>query len=235
MTEIMQTEPTEITELLALAVEKGADVKALTALVSLYERVEDRRAETELTAALLSFQAQCPAVRHNREASFTTKKGGTFTYTFADLAGICQTVNPILHPLGLSYRWDSRVIDDGARIIVTCFVTHTAGDTVTASYDAPVEEGAGTSAAQDYAKLLTFGQRKSLVQVLGIFTADEDTDAALAGKITDEQYATLEDLVESPGVDRARFLQFLQLDKLSDLPAAHYDRAVRDLKARLAR
>ena len=70
MTEIMQTEPTEITELLALAVEKGADVKALTALVSLYERVEDRRAETELTAALLAFQAQCPAVAHNKTSQF---------------------------------------------------------------------------------------------------------------------------------------------------------------------
>ena len=38
--------PPEITELLRLAVEKGADVEALEKLVGLYERVEDRRAAT---------------------------------------------------------------------------------------------------------------------------------------------------------------------------------------------
>ena len=89
--------------------------------------------------------------------------------------------------------------DNGALIRVTCTVTHTAGHSVQASFEAPVEEGAGTSAAQDYAKILTFGERKSLIQALGIFTADEDTDAAPAGVITQEQYADLEDLVEKSG------------------------------------
>ena len=68
---------------------------------------------------------------HNRQASFATKAGGSFKYTFADLAEICRTVNPILHPLGLSYSWNSHVSDDGTRIRVTCTVTHTAGHSVT--------------------------------------------------------------------------------------------------------
>ena len=172
---------------------------------------------------------------HNKTASFRTKAGGSFAYSFADLAEICRTVNPLLHPLGLSYTWDSRVSDDGARICVTCTVTHTAGHRVSARFEAPVEDGAGTSAAQDYAKILTFGERKSLVQALGIVTADTDTDAALTGPITDEQFANLEDLIASPGVDRQKFLAYLRIDQLSDLPATRYDSAVRDLKARLAR
>ena len=98
-----------------------------------------------------------------------------------------------------------------------------------------MEEGAGTSAAQDYAKILTFGERKSLVQALGIFTADDDTDAAPEGEITDAQYATLEDLLGASDVDRVKFLAYLKVDKLSDLPASRYDQAVRDLKARAAR
>ena len=235
MTSLTSQTPPEITTLLTLAVEKGANVEALEKLVGLYERVEDRRAATEFTAALLSFQAQCPPVRHNRTASFATRAGSSFTYGYADLAGICRTVNPILHPLGLSYTWDSRVSDDGTRIGVTCTVTHTAGHSVRASFEAPVDKGAGTSAAQDYAKILTFGERKSLVQVLGIFTADEDTDAALAGPITNEQYATLEDLLGASDVDRVKFLEYLKVDKLSELPVSRYDRTVRDLKARQAR
>ena len=136
--------------------------RALEKLVGLYERVEDRRAATEFTAAMLAFQSVCPVVVHNRQASFATKAGGKFSYSFADLAEICRTVNPVLHPLGLSYTWDSRVSDNGALIRVTCTLTHTAGHSVQASFEAPVEEGAGTSAAQDYAKILTFGERKSL-------------------------------------------------------------------------
>ena len=236
MTDIVPTEPPDdITALLRIAVEKGSDVAALEKLVGLYERVENRRAKGEFTAALLRFQAQCPAVRHNRKASFATRAGGTFDYKYADLAEICMTVNPVLHPLGLSYTWDSRVSDDGARIRVTCTVTHTAGHRVSSRFEAPVEDGAGTSAAQDYAKILTFGERKSLVQALGIFTADEDTDAAPAGRITNEQFASLEDLIVSAGVDRAKFAQYLKIDKLSDLPATRYDQAVRDLKARMTR
>ena len=238
MTEIIELPPEappEITELLRLAVERGADVESLEKLVGLYERVEDRRAATEFTAAMLAFQSVCPVVVHNRQASFATKAGGKFSYSFADLAEICRTVNPVLHPLGLSYTWDSRVSDNGALIRVTCTLTHTAGHSVQASFEAPVEEGAGTSAAQDYAKILTFGERKSLVQALGIFTADEDTDAAPEGKITSAQYIELEDLIETTGADRERFLQYLKVAKLVDLAASRYDQAIRDLKARLDR
>ena len=70
--------------------------RALEKLVGLYERVEDRRAATEFTAAMLAFQSECPVVIHNRQASFATKAGGSFAYSYADLAEICRTVNPVL-------------------------------------------------------------------------------------------------------------------------------------------
>ena len=63
----------------------------------------------------------------------------------------------------------------------------------------------------------------------------ELVDAALAGKMTDEEYASLEDLIVSAGVDRVKFTQYLKVDQLSDLPAIRFDQAVRDLEARMTR
>jgi len=138
----------------------------------------------------------------------------------------------LLYPLGLSYKWDSSVSEDGGRLRVTCTLSHVAGHSVTATFEAPVDKGTGTSAAQDYAKVLTFAERKSLVQVLGIFTADDDTDAAPSEPITGEQVANLNRLLDETRSDRKRFLALVGVANLVDLPSAQYATAVRLLESK---
>jgi len=210
-----------------------AGVKALETLVNLKIRVEDRQAASEFTAAMLEFQKRCPSIQKKKTASFLTKGGSTFNYNYADLPEICRTVNPLLYPLGLSYKWDSEVSPDGSRIKVTCTVTHVAGHKVTASFEAPVDKGTGTSAAQDYQKLRTYGERNSLIQALGIFSADPDTDAAPGNAVSDKQLADLEDMMRAVGQDRLRFLKLLKVEKLGDLPAANFEIAMNLLRAKL--
>ena len=231
---LMDVQPPSPAAMLQAAIEKGADVESLEKLVGLYERMENRRAASEFTAAMLEFQKGCPPISRNRKASFLTRGGGNFNYDYADLPHICRIVNPLLHPLGLSYKWDSSVSDDGGRLKVTCTLSHVAGHSLTAAFEAPIDKGTGTSGAQDYAKVQTYGQRQSLVQVLGIFTADEDTDAAPGVTITADQAATLDQLIEESRTNVARFLKTYGVEKLADLPAPNYAGAVASLNAKIA-
>ena len=226
--------PSEITDLLRLAVEKGADVEALERLVGLYERVENRRAATELTAALLNFQADCPPVPHDATASFSTRAGSGMSYTYATLNRIRLTVNPILHPLGLSYAWDSEVSE---RVLVICTVRHVAGHSQTARFESPVDaRNQALSGAQQHAGTLTFAKRQSLIQALGITTADEDLDGVVAADvITNPQYANLEDLITMTGADRAKFLDFFGIETLAKLPSNRLSEATRMLRAKARR
>ena len=222
----------EITDLMRVAVEKGADVETLERLVGLYERVADRNAAAEFTDAIRSFQEQCPPIPHDGEASFSTRSAGKMQYTYSTLNQIRLTVNPILHSLGLSYTWDSEVVDKFVR--VTCEVSHTAGHSHSASFMAPVDErNNALSGAQHYAGTLTFAKRHSLIQALGITTADEDNDAAISVEtITDRQYADIQDLIDSTGTDQAKFLKFFGIEKVSDLLASQYDEAMMTLRAK---
>lgn len=62
--------------------------------------------------------------------------------------------------------------------------------------------------------------------------AEKDAQAARAEapKISAEQVAQLEALIESTDTDDEKFRLFFKVEKLSDLPAADYDRAVRMLE-----
>ncbi len=227
--------PPDIMGLMALAVQQGGNIETIERLTDLYHRIEDRRAASEFTLALKEFQERCPEIKKNKSASFPTKLGGDFSYTYANLTQVCRTVNPLLHPLGLSYKWDSAVSDDGGRLKVTCTLSHVAGHSVTAAFESPIDKGHGTSAAQDYAKVQTYGQRQSLIQVCGIFSADEDLDAAKAPvkRISDNQLAELEDLLTETKMNRAKLLELGGAASLGELRLSQFPMMKELLVARL--
>lgn len=222
------TTPTAIQQLLTLAVEKGVTVEALEKLVTLHERVSDRQAASEFAAALADFQRECPPIKRAASAKIATKGGAQFSYTYAPLDEIARTVGPLLHERGLSYTWDSDVKD--RMLCAICTLRHVNGHSVTASFTAPTETSAGMSEQQKFAAALTFARRQSLVQVLGLTTTDEDTDAKPTERITEERAASLEALITEVEADRAKFLKYLGVSDLAELLAADYAGAVRALE-----
>jgi hypothetical protein len=78
--------------------------------------------------------------------------------------------------------------------------------------------------------------RYSLVAALGLTAVDEDTDGA-GGEpdlITAAQAATLDDLIEANGRDKAKFLDFAGVESLADIRAADYAKAVAMLERKRA-
>lgn len=225
---VPENAPPEMIKLMHSAIEHGG-MEALEKLVGLYERVEDRRAAMQFTEAMTAFQEKCPPIPHDAEAHFATRSGTGMGYSYASLNQVCKVVNPFLHPLGLSYSWDSTV--DDAKVRVVCFLRHVAGHAITATFVGPVDSrNSALSGSQQYAATLTYGKRQSLIQALGVTTADEDIDDAPVEYITEHQVEDLRIIMEDVGADEAKFLTWLSLDKLANLPKARHAEAVRALE-----
>jgi len=218
------------TDLLRIAVEKGATVDQLEKLVGLHERMEARQAAREFSAAMAAFQSECPSIKKGSTGNIVTKSGGKYSYTYAELDDIARTINPIMAKHGLSYGWDSPV--EGDKLTCICTVRHVAGHFVTSTFILPIDNPSGMSPQQKVGAALTFAQRKSLASVMGLTTTDEDTDAGAADPtpITEDQVTVLSDLLAETGSNAQRFLKFMGVAALKEIRATDYSQALAALQ-----
>lgn len=214
------------------ALDMGVDADTIERLVALQERAEARAARAAFFEALGKFQAECPPVPKTKEATIVTKAGGSYKYKYAPLDAEVAHIRPHLHRNGFAFTWDCE--SGPTEVKATCHLKHVDGHVESASFSAPTETAAAMSGAQKSGAALTFAQRRSLEQVTGIVTT-EDTDAVAPGSgepITDEQLADLDALITEVGMNRPRFLAWLRVGKLADLPASQYQVAKNALEAK---
>jgi len=213
--------------LLVLALQNKVPVETIERLVALRERADERSAARAYFAALAAFQSECPAIPKSSTAKITTRTGGGYAYKYAELDEIAATIRPYLHAHGLSYTWDSSVSENGSMLTCVCTVRHADGHAVSAQFAVPTATSSAMSEQQRYAAALTFAQRKSLVQALGLVTTESAPDApADMERISDEAAANLDALLDETKTDRTKFLQYAGVGKIEDIPAGRYDELV---------
>lgn len=230
--------PTDIHDMLRLALDKGISPEGLEKVVALYERMADRRAVEDFNAAFALFQAQAPIIKHNRIKEKNVSEGGaSFGYTWADLSAIAAAVGPALTQNGLSYTFDSTVTDKALKVV--CTLRHKAGYSISAAAEFPHESRAGMSPQQKVGSAMSYAKRYALTQVLGITTADPDNDGAepASQAIDAEQFTLLEGFLADTGEgDRqlALMLKWAAVESLAEFPADKYDEALARLKKKIA-
>lgn len=216
----------------------AAVVEAIKGLVQLRREEEDRRAKRDFFRDLAAFRKVCPTIHKSKTADMTTRSGGKRVQTYADLAGIEAVVRSHLYPLGFSWRWDSEPEPEGRRVKVTCVLMHAGGHEERATVVVPVDAAAPMNDTQKHGSTFTYGQRYSLIQVLGLSTADEDTDGIDPAKLVSidaKQAGEIDLLIQNVGADKARFLNWLGAKTVEEIPLADYDRAVAMLQKKGAK
>jgi hypothetical protein len=164
--------PTPLT-LLEQAIAKNMDLAQLEKLMDMQERWEKRQAEKAFREAMSRFQSIAPVIKKNRKANINSQKGA-FSYRFADLGAISGQIKEALSECGLSYRWEFE--DKGAKLKVTCFVSHRDGHTETSEMEAGMDTSGAKNDIQSKGSTNTYLQRYTLIGALGLSTADEDND-----------------------------------------------------------
>lgn len=153
--------------LLALAVEKGADVGTLERLAMLRDKFMAERAKQAYFDALAAFQSECPIILRSRA-------GHENRYNYAPLEKIVEKVKPYLQKHGFSHQEDANVTEGWVEASVT--VTHREGHSEVKKFKVPAESRAGMSPAQKYGAAMTYATRYAFCAAFGIRTADRDTD-----------------------------------------------------------
>jgi hypothetical protein len=187
-------------------------------LMSLQDRWEANQARKAFDEAVSSAKAAIPPITRNATGHNAKK--------YADFAAIAKVVDPILGRFGLSYRFRTT---QGDRISVTCVLSHKAGHSEETTLSGPADTTGSKNAIQAIGSTLTYLQRYSLVQMLGLAAAaDDDGRAGGSGeKITDQQAQEIARLCNevAEGFDTS-FCNYFQIETIADLPAKDYQRAL---------
>lgn len=210
-------------DLVAMAVDKDLDIEKLKVLHEMYKEERAAEAERAFVAALVAFQAECPPITKGKLVDYTTKDGQKVRYRHAELHHILRVIRSLLAKHAFSYSW-SRVKMEGEMLAV-CTLSHSAGHSRTASFPCPVDDrNTKMSEQQRSAAATTFAERYTLVLVLGLVTADPDTDGMGpedAEKITEQEAMQVITLAQTVGVKIARVLKAERVEKAQDIPKAH--------------
>lgn len=167
--------PLSAEALIAKAIDAQVPVDTLERLLAMRADLKREEAREAFFAALARFQAAVPHIDKSRSANIKTRTGASFSYRYADLAGIQRAIAPALEQCGLSVTFDTAAAPSG--FLVSCAVHHVLGHQLTASFPVPVAAADRMSAAQAAGSALTYGRRYALCAALGIVTAEDDDDA----------------------------------------------------------
>lgn len=219
--------PTTPMEMVAHAVASGAGIETLERLMNLQERYEAGQARRAFDEAIAEAKAEIGPIGRNKTGHNAKK--------YADFAAIASAVDPVLSRHGLSYRFQT---SQGDRIAVTCILSHRGGHSEQTTLEGPPDTGGSKNAIQAIGSTLTYLQRYSLVQMLGLAAADDDDGKATAKDtevVSDEQAAILRQLVTDTGTDIETFLKYAGAECIPDILASKFPRLKAELERKKAK
>ena len=241
---------------IAAAIELGKDgVEVLERLHAIQKDERAANARAAFYLAVSELHARLGSIPKNRTAKFATKSGGKVSYRYADLHAIATALRKHTGALGLAWKWDTTYSENSET--VTCIAVHRDGHYETSTWRAPIDGGNPMTSGPQKAKIATtFAQRVTLIQVFGLTDTDDDVDGQMpaespakasdapVGPITPEQAGTLRERLVALERTEFQFLTYFSravgcaedspIQKIEDIPASHYQDALRATAPRKA-
>lgn len=216
------------------ASDPNTDVDKLERLMAMYERITDRTAKAEYSAALAELQPKLPVIDRRGTIVVPPKDGKTgHTTPYARWEDINDAIREPLaqHGFALSFR----VAKSDDRVVVTGILSHRAGHAEETTLSLPMDTTGSKNNVQAIGSSVSYGKRYTACALLNITTRGEDDDGKAAGDpgtLTEEQASEVQALMEDVGADRARFLSYMQVDSIADIPAKRFKDALAALEAK---
>lgn len=179
----------------------------------------------ELAKALSKAQGEFKSILKGSTAKIITKKGGEYTYSYADLAAVLNSVMPIVSKNGLAIAQgsDSKIqvhqiegLPDQrfktGETVITTILLHSTGEWIKNKCTLPYVEN-GNNDVQAIGSTVTFGRRYEVCSILGI-ASQKDTDGLLPEKLK----KTTSEITPPSGVKSMRiFAEEMAIEKLGNL------------------
>jgi hypothetical protein len=227
-------------------IDRGVAVADLQKIFEMQQQYLKEQARLAFKRDYAAFRAECPRLEKDKLVSFTTQKGTT-SYKHILIATAVDTLTPIMSRHNLSHRWETRQKDGGV-IEVTCFLEHSAGHSETATLWGQADVSGSKNPIQAVASTVTYLQRYTFLTVTGAAAYDGDNDGNGGGHGTAseddvgqintaikairdaEAAATVAGKIIDKPFNFDRFLEWLEIKGLQDLPADKVKSALTELE-----
>lgn len=206
----------------------AVDIEKFERLMALRERAGQADARRSFYAALARAKGEFGPILKTRTVDYEHSDGqGRTNYRYEELADIGVVVDPILSKHGLSYRHKSS--QEGPRIKVTCILSHEDGYSEENSLEGEADKSGKKNPNQSIASTVTYLQRYTLKEGLGIAAGRDDDDAG--GQPADElvdgdDVAYIEQLVRDTASDLPKFLETIGAPSIAEMRMSQFKRAV---------
>ncbi len=111
---------------------------------------------------------------------------------------------------------------------------HQGGHSEDTQFSAPPDTSGNKTPIHAMASTISYGKRYVTLTLTGIATEGEDDDAkraTIGATITDDQAEQIKAALDNSGGELPRFCAYYKLEKLSDLPAARFESAMKSIEA----
>jgi len=201
-------------------IQNGADLGSVKEMLAMSKELAADQARRAFDEAVALAKAEIPVVTKNAK--------GHNEKRYADFSAYARAVDPIITKHGLSYRFRTAQTD---RITVTCILSHKAGHFEENELSGPADSSGSKNAIQAIGSTLTYLQRYTLIQALGLAASNDDdgkavTVAEKGGAITEVQAANLRALIEETGSDIVKFCGYMGVEAIPDISVSDFPRAV---------
>lgn len=215
---ITQQEPS-VALMLQSMIERGITVdnaSAMTQLMALHERMQDRDAERQFNAAFVKLQSEIPVIVASSEIPNRGK--------YERFEDVMRQIQPALTANGFTVSFSQSFTDN--RIVETCHLKHAAGHSQQNSFGVRLG-GRADSETQADCKASTTAKRNALLNALNIVVRQDcmqnEDDARIVGEtVTQAQANELRERVKACGADEGAFLGYAAAKSYEDIGAGRY-------------
>ena len=223
---------------------RSGQMDTLDRIMAMRDKLKAEQAEEAYARAFAAAKAEFGEITKNRRVFFESKdktKPNT-DYRHESLSEVERAVVPALARYGITHSYDVKQdMEKGGLITVTCTLRHVDGHRERLSLTAGRDEGPGRNNLQAVASTITYLKRYSLMAITGTSSEHDpsEDDGRTGGGVTEpdpiseEQFRELRDLMDRSGADEAKFLGFLRVGHLHDLPAARFEEARAALQSKI--
>jgi hypothetical protein len=215
-------------QMLAIAVQQGADLSKIEKLMELQQRWDGERARKSFVAAMSAFKSEPMSILKSKQVNIP----GGAKFAHATLADVVDGVVAGLSKHGLSHKWELH--QEGDRVTVTCIITHEAGHSERTALSGLPDDSGKKNGIQQIASTVTYLQRYTLMAATGLAAKDMDDDGrggkSTKPKLSEEQIANIEALLTEVGSNKVNFLKWARVEAIEDILASNYSACIQALE-----
>jgi hypothetical protein len=207
------------------------DVGKMRELLEMRERIMEKEAEIAFNQAMSRLQPRLPVIAKKGKVKVKDETRSSFArYEDIDVA-----IKPLLCEEGFSLSFGTQTLPDG-QTEYTGTLAHALGHKQSESLKLPPDDSGSKNKIQAIGSTVSYARRYLVCMLLNIVTREEDDDAQSIGYVTQDQALNVHTMIADCQMDadsKSRFLKYMGVTAIENIPAKAYGQAMNALQVRL--